>query len=89
MEKIMCLKPNMFCDEHTNRCQTRQRIENDLLTNFQQEGPKFRNEEHITLTGGGGTDAQRRHATGRYGRQLKSFCSRSPLVCVQRVPTKR
>jgi hypothetical protein len=68
MEKIMCLKPNMFCDEHTNRCQTRQRIENDLLTNFQQEGPKFRKEDHITLTGGGGTDAQRRHATGRYGK---------------------
>jgi hypothetical protein len=55
VEKIMCLKPNMSCDEHTNRCQTRQRIENALLTNYQKQSPKFRKEDHITLTGGVGT----------------------------------
>jgi hypothetical protein len=58
----------MFGDDHINACRTRQRIQNALLTNYQRHDPKIGKEDHIMLTGGGGTVYQRRVATGRCGR---------------------
>jgi hypothetical protein len=75
VEKIMLLKPNTFPHHDTHVCSRRQRIEDALLTSqwdkspkFGDKSPKFRKDDHIALTGGGGTKYQNRTGTGRYGR---------------------
>ncbi len=61
VEKIMLLKPNTFPHHDTHVCSRRQRIEDALLTNskdkfpkFGDKSPKYRKDDHIALTGGGG-----------------------------------